>query len=71
MEKVVSRQMYMAIDFARQELHEEVVNNYYSRGRGKPGSPAKFLRTIGFLNKRKDKLLREVTVFLTLVEVVD
>lgn len=71
MEDVISRQTYMAIDFARQELHEEVVNNHYSRGKGKPGSPAKFLRTLGFRNKRKDKLLKEVTIFLALVEVVN
>jgi len=72
MEEVISKGTYLTIDIARQELYDEVVNNTYSRsgGRGKAGSPAKFLRALGFQNKRKDKLLKEVTVFLSLAKVV-
>ena len=70
MEEVITRRVYIILDSCRSRLHDEVAYNIYSNGKGSPGSPAKLLRTYGFLSKNKKKLLKEVTVFLSRVEVV-
>ena len=67
---VITEQVYGVLDMCRRRLHDEVVNHYYVNGKGSPGSPARLLRTYGFLSKNKKKLLKEVTVFLNMVEVV-
>ena len=67
---VVTHNTYIGIQLLRGRLFDEVTYNHYSRGRGKPGSAAKALRGYGFINKRKDKLLKEVTVYLNTVEVI-
>jgi len=67
---VVTHKTYIGIQILRERLFDEVTYKYYPNGRGKPGSPAKALRSYGFINKRKDKLLREVTVYLNKVEVI-
>jgi len=67
---VITKQVYAILDMCRSRLHDEVVYNIYSNGKGNPGSPAKVLRTYGFLSKSKKKLLKEVTVFLSTIEIV-
>ena len=67
---VITQQVYTVLDTCRRRLHDEIVNHYYVNGKGSPGSPARILRTYGFLSKSKKKLLKEVTVFLNMVEVV-
>ena len=68
--EVITKQVYTMLDYYREKLYDEVVHNTYVNGKGCPGSPAKLLRIYGFLNKNKRKLLKEVTVFLNIVEVV-
>ena len=68
--EVITRQVYTILESCRVRLYDEVIHNIYVNGKGSPGSPAKILRAYGFLNKNKKKLLKEVTVFLSLVEVV-
>jgi hypothetical protein len=67
---VITKDVYTVLDMCRRRLHDEIVSHYYVNGKGSPGSPARILRTYGFLNKSKKKLLKEVTVFLNMVEVV-
>jgi len=67
---VITKQVHAILESCRSNLYDEVMYNIYANGKGKPGSPAKILRAYGFLNKNKKKLLKEVTVFLSLVEVV-
>ena len=67
---VITQPVYDVLDTCRRRLHDEIVNHYYVNGKGSPGSPARLLRTYGFLSKSKKKLLKEVTVFLNTVEVV-
>jgi len=67
---VVTHNTYIGIQLLRGRLFDEVTYKYYPNGRGKPGSPAKALRSYGFTSKRKDKLLKEVTVYLNTVEVI-
>jgi hypothetical protein len=67
---VITTQVYTVLDTCRRRLHDEIVNHYYVNGKGSPGSPARILRTYGFLSKSKKKLLKEVTVYLNLAEVV-
>ena len=68
--EVITKQVYRILDMYRGRLYDEVVNHMYVNGKGSPGSPAKILRAYGFLSKNKKKLLKEVTVFLNIVEVV-
>ena len=68
--EVITKQVYTILESCRERLYDEVVHKVYVNGKGSPGSPAKILRTYGFLHKNKKKLLREVTVFLSLAEVV-
>ena len=67
---VITHNTYIGIQLLRNRLLDEVVYKKYAQGSGKPGSPAKALRSYGFINKRKDKLLKEVTVYLSWVEVI-
>jgi hypothetical protein len=67
---VVTHNTYIGIQSLREMLFNEVVYHLYDHGKGKPGSPAKALRSYGFHEKRKDKLLKEVTVYLNTVEVI-
>ena len=68
--RVVTNNTYIGIQILRETLFDEVIYNHYSRGKGKPGSAAKALRGYGFTNKRKDKLLKEVTAYLATVEII-
>ena len=67
---VVTHNTYVGIQALREMLFDEVTYKQYAQGKGKPGSPAKALRGYGFKEKRKDKLLKEVTVYLNTVEVI-
>jgi len=71
MAEVINQLTYDLLDRERRKLHDEVVNHYYWDGKGAAGSPSKILRRFGFQGKSKRKLLKEVTVFLQLTEVVD
>ena len=71
MAEVISTLTYKVLDMCRARLHDEVVNNYYWHGKGASGSPSKILRSYGFQSKGKKKLLKEVTIFLQVTEVVD
>lgn len=68
--EVITKQVYTILESCRSRLHDEVMYNIYTNGKGKPGSPSRILRGYGFLSKSKKKLLKEVTVFLNMVEVV-
>jgi len=67
---VVTHDTYIGIQVLRERLFDEVEYHKYAQGRGKPGSPAKALRSYGFKEKPKKKLLKEVTVYLNTVEVI-
>jgi len=67
---VVTHNTYIGIQLLRERLFNEVTYKYYPNGKGKPGSTAKALRSYGFKEKRKDKLLKEVTTYLNTVEVI-
>ena len=61
---------YIGLQSLRDRLYDEVTYRKYANGKGKPGSPAKALRSYGFIDKRKDKLLRSVTEYLNTVEIL-
>ena len=67
---VVTHNTYIGIQLLRERLFNEVTYKHYPHGKGKPGSPAKALRSYGFKETRKNKLLKEVTVYLNTVEVI-
>ena len=67
---VITHNTYIGIQLLRERLFNEVTYKHYPNGKGKPGSTAKALRSYGFKEKRKDKLLKEVTVYLMTVEIV-
>ena len=67
---VITYNTYIGIQVLRERLFDEVTYNHYPSGKGKPGSPAKALRSYGFIDKRKDKLLRTVTEYLNTVEII-
>ena len=67
---VVTHNTYIGIQILRERLFDEVKYKKYAQGKGKPGSPAKALRSYGFKEKRKDKLLKEVTNYLSTVEII-
>ena len=67
---VITQNTYIGIQLLRDRLFNEVAYKKYAQGRGKPGSPAKALRSCGFHEKRKDRLLKEVSVYLATVEVI-
>ena len=66
---VVTHNTYIGIQLLRERLFNEVTYKHYPNGKGKPGSTAKAL-SYGFKEKRKDKLLKEVTTYLNTVEVI-
>ena len=67
---VVTHNTYIGIQLLRERLFNEVTYKHYPNGKGKPGSTAKALRSYGFKETRKNKLLKEVTVYLMTVEIV-
>jgi len=67
---VVTHNTYIGIQILREMLFDEVVYHLYDHGKGKPGSPAKTLRSYGFHEKAKKKLLKEVTNYLSTVEII-
>jgi len=67
---VVTHNTFIGIQMLRERLFDEVKYKKYAQGKGKPGSPAKALRSYGFKEKRKDKLLKEVTNYLSTVEII-
>jgi len=52
------------------EILKEELEHYYRHGRGNPPSASKMLRRYGFKNKRKNKLIKEVELYLNNVDVV-
>ena len=67
---VITQQTHICMGLLWSQLQDEVLYNYYPRGKGKPGSPAKALRNYGFKSKVKKKLLKEVTIYLNTVDVI-
>ena len=67
----ITRDTYKVLEWCTQSIYDELNYNIYANGKGKPPSPARMLRTFGFISKSKKKLLREVTIFLNTVEVID
>jgi len=67
---VITQQTHICMGLLWSQLQDEVLYNYYPRGKGKPGSPAKALRLYGFQSKPKKKLLKEVAIYLNTVEVI-
>lgn len=66
----ITHMIYTTLMDLRSQLFDEVHYKLYRQGKGKPGSPARLLRLYGFKEKRKDKLLKAVTIYLQNVEVV-
>ena len=62
---------YIGLQALRNILFDEVTYNHYAEGKGKPGSVAKALRAYGFKERRKDKLLKTVTIYLNNVEIIE
>jgi len=52
------------------EILKEELEHYYRYGKGNPPSSSKILRRYGFKNKRKNKLIKEVELYLNNVDVV-
>ena len=67
---VITFRTFIGIQQLRGYLFDEVTYNHYHQGKGKPGSPARALRSYGFKEKPKKKLLKEVTQYLNTVEVI-
>ena len=67
---VITQNTYIGIQALREMLFDEVTYHKYAQGKGKPGSPARALRSYGFREKPKKKLLKEVTQYLNTVEVI-
>ena len=70
MSNVITQNTYIGIQALREMLFDEVTYHKYAQGKGKPGSPARALRSYGFREKPKKKLLKEVTQYLNTVEVI-
>ena len=66
----ITQQTYIGLQLLWGQLREEVEYSHYLRGKGKPGSPAKALRSYGFKQKPKKKLLKEVAMYLNNVDVI-
>ena len=62
---------YIGLQSLRNILFDEVTYNHYAEGKGQPGSVAKPSRAYGFKERRKDKLLKTVTVYLNNVEIIE
>ena len=69
--RTITRDVYTTLNLLGNQVYDEVYNNLYRQGKGKPGSPAKALRMYGFKSKPKKKLLKEVAFYLRNVEVLD
>ena len=67
---VITEQTHLGLELLYSRLYDEVVYHLYAQGKGKPGSPAKALRSYGFKSKVKKNLLKEVAVYLGTVEVI-
>ena len=70
MSNVITQNTYLGIVALREILFDEVTYNKYAQGKGNTGSPSKALRRYGFKAKGKNKLLKEVTIYLNTVEVI-
>jgi len=71
LQATITRDLYTTLNLLGNQVYDEVYNNYYRRGKGKPGSPAKALRMYGFKSKPKKKLLKELAFYLRNVEVLE
>ena len=69
--RTITRDVYATLNLLGNQVYDEVYNNLYRQGKGKPGSPAKALRMYGFKSKPKKKLLKELAFYLRNVEVLD
>ena len=69
--RTITRDVYTTLNLLGNQVYDEVYNNLYRQGKGKPGSPAKALRMYGFKSKPKKKLLKELAFYLRNVEVLD
>ena len=68
---VLTKLMYYTLLDLHKELRDELEYKIYRRGgKNKPGSPARLLRRLGFKERRKDKLLKLLGIYLSVVEVV-
>ena len=67
----ITRDTYTVLSLLGSEVYDEVYNNYYRRGKGNPGSPAKALRIYGFKSKAKKKLLKELAFYLKNVTIIE
>ena len=71
LQATITRDLYTTLNLLGNQVYDEVYNNYYRRGKGKPGIPAKALRMYGFKSKPKKKLLKELAFYLRNVEVIE
>ena len=69
--RTITRDVYTTLNLLGNQVYDEVYNNLYRQGKGKPGSPAKALLKYGFKSKPKKKLLKELAFYLRNVEVLD
>lgn len=67
----VTPDTYRGITILREYLFDEVHYKLYHQGKGNYGSPARALRSYGFKEKAKKKLLKEVTQYLNTVMIVE
>lgn len=68
---MITKLMYYTLLDVHKELKDEVEHKIYKRGgKNKPGSPARLLRRLGFKERRKDKLLKLLGIYLSVVEVI-
>lgn len=71
LQATITRDLHITLNLLGNQVYDEVYNNLYRQGKGKPGSPAKALRMYGFKSKPKKKLLKELAFYLRNVEVIE
>ena len=69
--RTITRPTHTALRILANQVYEEVFNHFYNNRRGKPGSPAKALRTFGFREKNKKKLILSVQAYLANVDIIE
>ena len=69
--RTITRPTHTALRILANQVYEEVLNHFYNNRRGQPGSPAKALRTFGFREKNKKKLILSVQAYLANVDIIE
>ena len=69
--RTITRPTHTALRILANQVYEEVFNHFYNNRSGKPGSPAKALRTFGFREKNKKKLILSVQAYLANVDIIE